>query len=266
MVEIPNGLGQKAPFLSAFVRELPGAVKTAHQIGTMAGETPYFNMIFSNAAIDVAVKSATTKEGVLPATLLASKTLMALDEAIEHGKPLSETSQWWGENRVMRKVIEEVSRSMWDEVRIEREFKEGRVIDLKRYIKTTTSSNGVQLLGSAFAQAVGEEEYLNTPEFKRKAEYINFNLRLMADYMKYPKDKKKDKPNVLIIAENRYSLKDPKELLKAIQSDTEFSHKDPFIDEELKATDRFLLKFFEVSKTIIDKMTPLWHAAYHSKK
>lgn len=75
----------------------------------------------------------------------------------------------------------------------------------------------MQLLATSFATAIGDNEYLDTDDYRKKVHYVNFKIRLMADLMKYPKDKKDNKPNVLTVALEDFGEMNAIDLIKKIE-------------------------------------------------
>jgi len=189
---------------------------------------------------------------------------MALDEAIENNIDIRRIYAWWLNNKPMHDEIGKVSECMKKEVEIEKKIRAGERISIEEYLTVVTPANAVQLLVTSFATAIGDNEYLDTDDYRKKVHYVNFKIRLMADLMKYPKDKKDNKPNVLTVALEDFGEMNAIDLIKKIEE--RFSIENPFEnDKNPNKTTDFLLNFYELSMKFLEEMTPLWHSLYHFK-
>lgn len=205
---------RKRPFMVHAIEQLPDALKVNKEIREKTGMGTLNNLAVGAAIGAQAVELAGGQADHLKDVLLANRSIMMLDEAIEQSNKLGidrvvhiidEVKRWWDHYPEMGAAIDRVAACMKNELDMENQYRNtGKLPSMKDYLDTVVPSNGIELLALGYVQGHDQLLYSSTERFKNAVWNANLEVRIHADWMKHSKDSRSDQLDVYIIAQNEY--------------------------------------------------------------
>jgi hypothetical protein len=263
--------GPPRPLIEHVIERLPGALKANVEIKKKTGKGALNNLAFG-AAISAQTVERMFNGGpeITERVLLANKTIMALDEAIEQLDQLGEQrvnqivqdiKKWWIKDTDkidIHPVIDELVSSMKMEFRMQAEYRGNVTIpSIKDYLDVVVPSNGVQLLAAAYASISSEADFIQRQRFKDESWDANLELRIRADWMKHTKDAAQAHLDLFYVAAHAYPGKSRGEVEEIIRAYNRPTTELP--PERVSNTSIFLKEYTKNAAQFVDKATPILH-------
>lgn len=259
--------GPRRPLIEHVIEQLPSALGANREIKALTGAGALNNLAVGAAIGAQAVELAGGHSDHLKDVLLANRSIMMLDEAIEQSNKLgidkvvhiiNEVKSWWDHYPEMKEAIDRVAACMKNELDMENQYRNtGKLPSMKEYLDTVVPSNGIELLALGYVQGHDQLLYSRTERFKDAVWNANLEVRIQADWMKHSKDSRSDQLDVYIIAQNEYpglNRLQVQEKMRAFRRQTNFDE-----SKRKEPTEKFIDEYTRLALGFIGRATPILH-------